>query len=140
MGAEKLNISKTALIKRLLKYFEGDHLKYLTINRNVQYQDKDLKENWKQFHLYLSEPEYECFTNMRNFCKMSLSFIIAFSVENYLDGLLNPRNNPKCKSRNMDNYPDILFPGYGILRKKTNSGFSFIIYWGYPDEMQEGFG
>ena len=140
VGSEKLNVSRTALIKRLMKCFEGEYRKYITINTNVRYQEKDLPESWKQFHLYLTEPEYECFINMRNFCKMSLSYIIAFSVEKYLDGLLHPEIDPKHKVQNMDNYPDILFPGYGILWKKTNSGYRFTIYWGYPDKIPEDFG
>ena len=132
----KLKISRTALIKQLLKYFEKDQKKYFTMNKSVQYQDEDLKENWKQFHLTLSEPEYECFFDMRKLCKMSLSYIIALSVEKYLDKLLNPN----LKSRDRDKYPDILFPGYGRLWKKTTSGYHFTIFWGYPDKILEGFG
>ena len=68
-AAKKLKIKKAVLIKRLVKCFEKDNRQYVTLNRNVRYQEKDEPGNWKQFNLYLTEPEYERFTDMRKFCK-----------------------------------------------------------------------
>ena len=152
-AAEKLSISKSEVIKRLVKYFEKNHKKYLKFNRNVMYQktysDLDIPETgainfcdaektvFKQFHLCLNEIEYECFTDMRKFCKMSVSLIIAESVKLYLEILLKSKidcSNEKCET---DNYRNIIFSGRSQYWQKTNSGYKFTVEWGYPDKLLE---
>ena len=133
----KLKIRRSVLIKLLVKCFEKDNRKYITLNRNVRYQEKDEPGNWKQFHLYLTEPEYERFTDMRKFCKMSFSLIVAFSVKKYLKKLLDPKGKRALKQQYMDNWPDILFPAYCLFWQKGISGHKFLVYWGIPDKLPE---
>ena len=150
-ASEILKISRSEIIRQLIKFFERDHRKNLRINRNVMYQKsypdidipKDVKNYsfelerkiFKQFHLSLNEIEYETFTDMRKFCKMSVSLIIAESVRLYLDCLLNNGIDCLTKKQNMDKYPDIFFHGRCFYWQPTNSGYKFTIEWGYPDKL-----
>ena len=154
-AAEKLEICKSEVIKRLVKYFEKDHKKNLRFNRNVMYQktysDLDIPETgeivfydaeknvFKQFHLCLNEIEYECFTDMRKFCKMSVSLIIAESVKFYLEILLKSKMDCSSEKCDTDNYRDIIFSGRCQYWQKTNFGYKFTVEWGYPDKLLENF-
>ena len=150
-GSEILKISRSELIRQVIKFFERDHRKNLRINRNVMYQksypdfdipkDVDIcsfvveKKIFKQFHLSLNGIEYEIFTDMRKFCKMSVSLIIAESVRLYLDLLLNNEIDSLTVKNKMDNSPDILFHGRCFYWQPVNSGYKFTIEWGYPDKL-----
>lgn len=134
-GAGMLKISKTALIKILIKKFEFEHQKYIKLNTAVKYQEKDDESNWRKFHLAVSETEYERFTDMRKFCKMSFSLIVAFSIEQYLEQLLETATLINRKPKKMDNFPSILFPAYCFLGKKINTGYCYVVYWGYPEKL-----
>ena len=117
-GSNLLQMSRTALIKILLKYFEAENKQLVKLFSQVRYQDTDIKENWHPFHFNLTEAEYEHFTDMRKFCKMSFSLIVAFAVENYLEIVLDPKNC-SClkKSGKGDNWPSLFFPAYAFLQK-----------------------
>ena len=154
-AAEKLSISKSEVIKRLVKFFEKNHKTNLRLNRNVMYQkaysDLDISEAeeidfcdaekivFKQFHLCLNEIEYECFTDMRKFCKMSVSLIIAESVKLYLEILLKSKMDCSTEKGDTDNYRDIIFTGRCQYWQKTNSGYKFTVEWGYPDKLTQDY-
>lgn len=80
----KLNLSRTCIIRLLLKQFIDDNKKINIFNSPVKYQARDKESNWSLFHLTLRQDEYECCLDLRKIYKMSLSSIIAFSVGKYI--------------------------------------------------------
>ena len=153
--AEKLEISRSEVINRVVKYFEKDHRKKLRMYGNVMYQktynDINIPKNgeivfcevekrvFKQFHLSLNEIEFEVFTDMRKFFKMSVSLIIAESVRLYLNLLLKHDIDSCMGKKMLDNSPVILFPGRSFFWESTNFGYRFIIEWGYPNKISLNF-
>ena len=151
-AAKKLDTSRAKVIQQVLEYFLKDHKKvkfernveyqksYIELNENIMLNDKQYSEEissqkfkieYKQFTLSLNEIQYESFTSMRQFFKMSVSLIISVAVKKYLKYLL-PAENTHVPHMGA-NYAQINFPGYGLLVERTNTGYKFTVWWGYPE-------
>ncbi len=128
--SKKYNISKNRIIKIVLKEFEVDSER-IKLFYTVKYQEKNNFSFWKKFHLVLTPSEYELFTDLRNFFKMSLSLIVALAIDRYLCKIFNMKNNNKFT----DTYPDILFPAYCIIYTFKDNLKSYAIYWGVPETI-----
>jgi len=127
-ASSKMHISRTHLIRLLLKQFLDDSKKIQVFNSPVKYQARDCKCNWSKFHITLREDEYECCLDLRKIYKMSLSAIIAFSVKKYLKKVMgifsaNPINIG-------DNY---LYRNYLFCFKIIDGITCINIYWGITD-------
>ena len=81
--------SVSSIIIRLLKLVMDDDTLKSRIERSVTYQERDNSSNWHNFHLRLRNDDYEFFTDMRNFLKFSVSFLIGFAVKKYLKKIIN---------------------------------------------------
>lgn len=121
-----LHLSKTCIIRLLLKQFLDDEKKMSIFTSPVKYQERDNKSNWRTFHLTLREDEYELCMDLRKVCKMSLSFIIAFAVGKYLKNIIKIFNS-QAKEIITDNY---LFHNYAFSYKIINGTSRLVIYWG----------
>ena len=97
--------------------------------RSVQYQDSAPKENWERPHIYLSEYEREYLLDVRKFLKMSVSFLLAFAVREYLDEILKKLTGFK-PLKGWDNY---LYNGYSFSYGVYKSSLHLGIYWGKPE-------
>ena len=90
--------------------------------RLVQYQESDVKENWRSLHIKLSFEQYAHFVDMRNFFKMSVSFLIALALQKYGQTLLKEK---EISDKN-------LFEEY-FITKKVHGGLQyFMICWEDP--------
>ena len=72
-AAQILNCSRTYLIKLLMGKIKSHNKQFITLFSIVKYQDRDLKKNWRKFHISLSDSEYEHFIDMRKLFKKSVS-------------------------------------------------------------------
>ena len=121
-ASEALCISRSKIIKLLLMEIKLDKFKFIKLFSQVTYQDSDVKENWKNFHISLTPSEYEHFIDMRKLFKMSVSKIVAFAVSQYLSKLLSKKNH-------RDN---CFFPVYCFGVENLYGVDSFVITWELP--------
>lgn len=120
LGANQLGISRSQLIRLLVMHFEKNIHKKLSSFKTVKYQQSSSDAEWKMFHIDLSPAEYECFTDLRNHCKMSVSLIVATAVMEFLDMIVD-------YTLPMDNYPFILFPVYAIYYSITKNNYTITV-------------
>ena len=93
-AAKELNISRSKLVSILL-------VTYLKKNKSIgkafitlKYQKSDTKVKFKTKNLCLRMDIYEKWVDVRKLFKLSASFIIALSIEEYLDEIVEGRNEP----------------------------------------------
>ena len=102
-----LNIPETAVIKLLMMNAHLDNKsddKYLKMFSIIKYQERNPEIKWVCLHISLTDSEYEHFIDMRKMFKMSVSHIIAFALQKYLNTLLEKKKE--------DNNPPVYFPFY----------------------------
>ncbi len=93
----------------------------------VKYQPDDVKKNWHCFHIRFREDEYEFFTDLRNVCKYSVSYLLAKAVALYLDEIGDIDGE-----KSVDNYR--LFRNYVLHHEVVEGIISLHSYWGYPEK------
>ena len=121
-----LSTSRTALISVILKYMSRKPLKHFEAKLGIEYQPRSLDHQWHVFHLRLSRDEYDFFQDMRRICKMSISYIIAFAIQNYLNEII------KLFRGKVDSYR---YHNYAIMQINIGDVICWAIYWGIPDKL-----
>lgn len=53
----------------------------------LKYQKRDPRKRWSKHHIVLSPGEYEYCSDLKKVCKYSLSGLIAYAIEKYLDDI-----------------------------------------------------
>ena len=124
--ARAKGISRSKMIISLLEMMMEKPSQPLRFGRPVQYQKKKKPEEWHTFHISLREDEYEYFQDLRKLLKMSISFIIASAVMDFL-------NNPDVTIPT-DNY---LFNSYLVVREIVDSIICWRLYWGHPVSIMQ---
>ena len=131
-AAKKLQVSKSHVIKELLKLVMNNKAKKAVIGRAVLYQEADpVKENWKTFHITFREDENEYFPDLRKILKESVSRLVAVAVKEYLNVLLGRESDPTSET---DNYR---FFHYIISPSTEHGVISWRIFWGLPENLAE---
>lgn len=125
-GAEITGKSRAVIIKHLMQKMMNNNQKMLKSCSRIQYQKRDVKENWHRLHIIFNEYEYEYSLDMRKFYKMSFSLILAYSVRMFLDDILSKLLD---KIENTDKY---LYRNYLFIKKILNGVTCWQIYWGIP--------
>lgn len=123
-AAGKLGITRSSLVKVLIKQYEINEMKHIRLNIPVKYQEK--QDLWYSFHVNLSEIEYECFLDLRKFTKRSVSLILAIAIDLYLDLVLIKYY------KKMDNFPLIMYPAY-IVNFFNDKQKVLQIFYNIPD-------
>ena len=128
--AETKNISVSAAIVLLMKLLskEVEHRKMP--ERLVEYQKLTEGEAWCTCHVYLSFPEYQHFTDMRNFLKMSVSFLVAEALRKYGHLLLDFSPAELEDDKN-------LFPHHSLVKKTVSGQLFFVICWEKPTKSPD---
>jgi hypothetical protein len=123
--AEKTNISRASIIKLLIHKVMHNNRSMIKTYSRIQYQARDMKENWYRIHIVLNEYEYEYYLDMRKFFKMSVSFILAYAVLKYLDELIkqNISNDKYC------------YINYILIKETLDNVILWKIYWGVPQKL-----
>ncbi len=125
-ASNKLQLSRSYIIRLLLKELLDDNKEIKIFNSPVKYQSRDLECNWSTFHLTLREDEYEFCLDLRKVYKMSLSFIIAFAVKKYLKKIFMLFSTHTLNNIS-DNY---LYRNYVFSFNIINGVKCIRIYWG----------
>ena len=114
-AAEKTGKSRSQIIMLICKKMMADEEK-LEINRRVRNQTRDNKENWHRLHIVVYGYEYEYLLDMKKMFKVSVSFIVATAVIQYLAELLHELIEQKIST---DNYG---FFAYCLFRYEGDNG------------------
>ena len=128
--ADLKDISVSRVIVALMKFLskEVEHRKMP--ERLVEYQKLSKGEEWFTCHVYLSFSEHQHFVDMRNFLKMSVSFLVSYAVRKYGTLILDFSPEEFWDDKN-------LLPHYSFGKKTVSGQQYFIICWGktakYPD-------
>ncbi len=130
-GAAITGRTRTFIIKRLMRRVMHDNRKMLKSHSRIKYQERDLKENWHRLHIVMNEYEYDYCLDMRKFFKMSVSFILAFAVNRYLDEI---KYELLDVNQNTDNY---LYRNYVLIKKTIDGVICWQIYWGIPRKLPD---
>ena len=128
-GAAIIGRTRTFIIKLLMQRMMSDNQKLQQSHSRVKYQAREARENWHKFHITMNEYEYEYYLDMRKFFKMSVSFILASAVRQYLDEVLNKLLN---ESNITDNYR---YQNYIFIKKIIDGVICWQIYWGIPQKL-----
>jgi len=122
-------LSPQVLVSSLLrKYLDDRRVKHSSFTR-VRYQKRRGREQWKRMHVSPMCDEYEYSTDLRKVCKMSVSFLIAYAIEQYLDELLMKWG------KNVDSYR---YSNYAIINTMLDDVSCWVIYWGIPPRLLTG--
>ncbi len=114
-------VSPSAVVMRLMKRVMAEIQDPDGIGTMVKYQKRRPREDWHNFHLQLNPDEYECMLDLRKILKMSVSLIVAYAVEKYLDD--------NFKFNFSDNYFVI---NYVIIKEIINNIICWKLFWGNP--------
>lgn len=126
-AAKKLDISQSKLIVSLLKEVLDDTGTSNNFGSLVKYQKRENPGGWHTFHISFREDDYEYFLDFRKLLKMSVSLILAYAVNKYL--------NDMSKEKVMDKN---LIRNYVIVKEYIKDIICWKFIWGYsPDIIKE---
>ena len=121
-----LEKSRSEIIIMLLKKMMNDNNLQKQNNRSVKYQASEKKVLWHKFHISLKSNDYEFFLDLRKIFKMSVSKILAYAVNKYLDSIINTTDS--------DNYTPI---NYIISKNMVDGVIFWQLFWGIPKNLEE---
>lgn len=128
-ASKKVKKSRTYIIRLILGKMIEDNNKFKRLWSPVKYQKRDVYDNWHIFHLTLRQDEYAFSMDLRRIYRMSLSGIVAYAVDEYLDGVISMVTEDNNENIT-DNY---LYKNYIIAYRLVDGVHSWRIYWGYTD-------
>ena len=123
--AKEKDISVTMAIVFLMKFLSKEVQHRKMPERLVEYQKLTEGEEWRTCHVYWSFPEYQHFVDMRNFLKMSVSFLVAEALRRYGHFLLDFSSADLEDDKN-------LFLHHSLVKKTVLGQQFFITCWGKP--------
>lgn len=121
------------LIKRISlingKYHTSKILKFAS---QVRYQEREKDStNWYKLHIRFVAGDYEHVLDLKKILKMSVSYILAESVEKYLSEIIKSIQNEE----NMDSYR---CSDYAISFELVDGIACWKLYWGIPPSLAAG--
>lgn len=126
MAALRKGISRSELVLILFKKVMDDIPDPGRMGNMVQYQERRDKNEWLKFHLVLRVDEYEYVLDLKKLLKMSVSLILAYAVEKFLNKLM--------KRNNTDNYR---YKNYLIVREIIDNLICWKFIWGFPPNIEK---
>ena len=123
-AADYYNVSRSQVIALLMKKVADETVRPCRIGRKVKYQTRRLSGEWRKIHVQFREDAYEYCLDLRKLLKMSVSFILAYAVEKYLEKLMTQKTP--------DNYR---FTSYIIAKEVIDSVKIWKFIWGMPPDL-----
>jgi hypothetical protein len=124
-AATSYGISRSELIIVLIKKAMDDISDPGRIGTMVRYQKRKNNRQWHVFHLQVRMDDYEYFLDLRKLLKMSVSLILAYAVNKYLN---------KLQLNKTDNYS---YKNYVIIKEVINNVISWRFIWGFPINIRQ---
>jgi hypothetical protein len=125
-----LNMSMNQLISIFITRLTKDDSFYSRLFQSVKYQDSDSDMSWKIKHIEFEEVFYEKALDLRRNYKFSVSRLIAYAVDNYLDDIIEKMLNPENKDKIEDNYDR----DYSYKAQKIGKMRIFKMIWNFSEK------
>jgi hypothetical protein len=125
-AARSRSFSRSEMIAILLKKVMDDISNPGRMGRMVQYQGRSRPDEWHTFHFQVRPDDYEYFIDLRKLLKMSVSLILAYAVEKFLDKL--EKNNTTDNNR---------YRNYIIAREIVEDIICWKFIWGFPHNIEK---
>jgi hypothetical protein len=126
LAARSRGISRSVMIVILIKQVMDDISEPGRMGRMVRYQERCRPDDWHTFHLYVREDDYEYFLDLRKLLKMSVSLILAYAADKYLDKLLKKMGTDNNRYRN-----------YVIIKEVIDNIICWKFIWGFPPNIEK---
>ncbi len=124
-AAQLKGISRIELIILLFKKTMEDAPKHVRHGKRIEYQSRHNHGEWHTFHIQLRPNDYECLLDLRKLFKMSVSLILTYAINKYLDKLM--------KIKITDNYH---YTNYLILKERIDGILCWKLIWGFPRNLK----
>lgn len=128
--SEALNLSISDLITIFINKIIRDNIFDIALFQCVKYQEIDPNKNWKKQHVYLESQIYEKGLDLRKIFKVSVSLIVAFSIVNLLEEIVEEIKSNDSKKQKVDNYP----LNYTFITRMFNNIEGYVVFWGLPEK------
>jgi hypothetical protein len=125
-AAQARGISCSEMIAILIKKVMHDISNPGRMGKLVQYQERRRQNEWHTFHLCVREDDYEYFLDLRKLLKMSVSLILAYAVNKFLDKILKMDDTDKNRFRN-----------YIVIRDVIDDIICWKFIWGFPPNIEK---
>ncbi|MBP7582776.1 MAG: hypothetical protein KBA61_02000 [Spirochaetes bacterium] len=125
-AAEQTGVTTGAVVSALLRHFADRAVRREAAWCRVRYQRRQPGVEWKRMHFQPCMDEYEYCIDLRKVLKFSVSCLVAYAVEHFLDELI-ARWGEK-----IDNYH---FHNYAMSQFNENGVSIWIYYWGIPQKL-----
>jgi hypothetical protein len=125
-ASEETGITRRDILSALMNYVSRRSDLQPRTRGAVSYQKKIGGERYCRLHALLRQDEYEFFIDMRKALKMSVSHIIAYAIDHYLDRLI------ELMQKNPDNY---LYHNYAMTQHIIDNVITWVYYWGIPPRL-----
>lgn len=123
-AAGERDCSVSGMVSQLLKRLMMDMGDYNGLGMLVRYQGRRKRTEWRVLHVRFSADEYEYFIDLRKLLKMSVSFLVAYAVEKYLNVGVQLDDADKNRFRN-----------YALVREEIDSVICWRLFWGHPHSL-----
>ena len=130
--ARMLGTTRSFLIITALKKIMKNDRIYGDLRNLVLYQKSNGSEHFKRFHICFSVEEYNYFTDMRKFYRMSVSLLAAVAIDKYLNKIIR-----ELLSKNKQFSDNYLPKNYVFIQEDIDNVISWRIYWGYPTGLPQ---
>jgi len=120
---ESRGIRRAVLVSALVRFASGRMRPLPEEWLRVKYQGRRGKQEWRCVHLSVRPDEYEFFGDMRKVQRLSVSFIVAYAVEHFLNEML------EMMGKDTDNYR---YRNYLIAQFILGDVVCWVHCWGIP--------
>jgi len=127
-AAELAGVTRSALVVMLIGRVLKDHRRLVTCWESVRYQRREPGKKRCRVHVAFNGRDYELCLDSRKLFKRSVSLLVAFAIEHYLDEILQVLQT-SGKADGMDNYP---FTSYLLTCETIGDSICWRIYWNIP--------
>lgn len=134
-AASIYNIKRTKIIVLLLQRLMDDMDKFFNKSKCVKYQNDLVCDSdcWMKLHVKYTQYQYDYFTDMRKVYKRSVSLLLAYAIENYLNEILELIGREK-NNENLDNY---LKRSHVIFGRQVDGVMCWKLFWGIPKNLEK---
>jgi hypothetical protein len=129
--ARARGVSRSEMIMFLLKMTMDDVTDPGRFGSMVQYQERGMPGRWHAFHIKLRVDDYEYLLDLRRLMKMSVSLILAYSVQRYLTRQ-SRSNRPLWYKHKGDKNR---FRNYVLIKELIGNIICWKLIWGFPPDL-----
>jgi hypothetical protein len=124
-AAKIAGITRSSIVSKILNKVMSEHESMMDTKSTVKYQKNQEGNKWCCLHVSFEVEDYRFFTGMRYFFNQSVSSLVAYAVNKFIDQyILNIIKSYKTKSS--DNYG---FHDYHLTKEINDHYICWKVYW-----------